>query len=230
MCGRMTLTLDRQTVLDILGDVFHIENTPQLVEHPNYNIGPGTPVLSIISHHGQRRGGYLNWGFRPTWLSKESSSKIIINSRGEDIETKASFRESFYHRRCIILGDSFYEWDHQSGNKQPYRFLIKDQPLLPFAGIYTSTLLPDGSRSYSCSILTCEANSLVRKIHTRMPVIMDASSHSLWLSDSQDIFALKNLIKPYSSEQMESYPVSKEVNSIKNNSVYCILPLDQNLF
>lgn len=230
MCGRMTLALDRQTVLDILGDVFHIQNTPDLLMTPNYNIGPGTPVLSVISHHGKHRGGYLSWGLTPPWSPPDQSGKIIINSRSEDIETKVSFKDSFYHKRCIILADSFFEWDRQNGAKQPYRFILKDQPILPLAGIYQAVTHADGSKTYACSVLTCEANPLVSKIHTRMPVILDSLAHPLWLSDSKDTVALKSILQPYSASSMECYPVSKEVNSTKNNSVYCILPLDQNLF
>ncbi|WP_165608445.1 SOS response-associated peptidase family protein, partial [Desulfoscipio geothermicus] len=41
----------------------------------------------------------------------------MINARAETIDQKASFRHSFYHRRCLIPAGGFYEWRRYNGPK-----------------------------------------------------------------------------------------------------------------
>lgn len=45
----------------------------------------------------------------------------LINARAETVSGKASFREAFEKRRCLVLVDGFYEWKGASGSKTPYR-------------------------------------------------------------------------------------------------------------
>jgi putative SOS response-associated peptidase YedK len=42
----------------------------------------------------------------------------------------------------------------------------------------------DGERIESCTIITTDANELVREIHDRMPVILDPGDYAPWLDPS----------------------------------------------
>jgi putative SOS response-associated peptidase YedK len=44
----------------------------------------------------------------------------MINARAEIVSRKASFRNVFRKRRCLIPADGFYEWKGEKGDKQPY--------------------------------------------------------------------------------------------------------------
>ena len=82
---------------------------------------------------------------------------------------------------------------------------------------------PDGELVESCTILTTEANELLRPIHDRMPVILDRKDYDLWLDPAvQKIEPLQHMLRPYQSEAMISYPVSTVVNNPTNNSPECI--------
>ena len=80
----------------------------------------------------------------------------------------------------------------------------------------------------SCTIITTEANELVRPVHDRMPVILPQDVESLWLDEEmQDAAALVSLLAPYPPERMERYEVSTLVNSAFNDGPELIAPAEQ---
>jgi len=226
MCGRVTLTLDKQMIQEILGDVFNVSNTPALENTPNYNIAPTNDLLSIIQTNDTYRAGQLKWGFVPTWAKNESVGYTLINARSETVDTKQTFKDSFQTKRCILLADSFYEWKREKA-KRPFRFQTTDQPLIPFAGIYSQFIRKDGSKLFTCSILTCEPNEMMSTIHNRMPVILNPDTSKIWLNNTSDLSLLKSLCVPYSDDLMTMYEVSSYVNSVKHNSIKCIEPIEE---
>ena len=67
-------------------------------------------------------------------------------------------------------------------------------------------------------------NELVSQVHTRMPVILPMEHHSVWLGETED-GDLKELLKPYPSEEMKMWPISQRVNSPKNNDPSLLEPI-----
>ena len=73
---------------------------------------------------------------------------------------------------------------------------------------------PEGEEVLSCVIVTTTANDLLKSVHDRMPAILTRQSEGVWLDPRiQEPEKLLPLLKPYASELMEFYPVSREVNS-----------------
>ena len=61
---------------------------------------------------------------------------------------------------------------------------------------------------------TTADNELLRDVHERMPVILTRDAEAAWLdSKTQDTAALLALLKQYPAEEMEFYPVLRDVNS-----------------
>jgi putative SOS response-associated peptidase YedK len=66
----------------------------------------------------------------------------------------------------------------------------------------------------------------MQPIHNRMPVILRKADEEEWLSpDETDFEKLLHLLKPYPSEQMETYPVSTAVNRPANDDPKVIQPV-----
>jgi hypothetical protein len=63
------------------------------------------------------------------------------------------------------------------------------------------------------TILTTEANELVATLHDRMPVILAPEDRDRWLTDLDPA----DLMRPYPADLMTMWPVSPEVNSVKND-------------
>ena len=84
----------------------------------------------------------------------------------------------------------------------------------------------DGEEILSCTIITTAANELLRDIHERMPVILTRDAEAAWLDPkTEDFTSLLPLLKQYPAEEMEFYPVSREVNSPAVDRVSNIEPM-----
>lgn len=221
MCGRFTLTITKDNLDKYLKKEYNITHN-QTFNVPNYNVGPGQDIISVIHDGVNHRVGYLKWGFVPPIDIKRFS---LINARAETIFELPSFKDSAKHRRCVILADSFFEWDIQ-----PYRIKTNEQ-LFKMAGIYNSYIDASGNKVQTVLIVTTKAASSIKHIHDRMPVILSREAERIWLNKDASIFELKGVLKPFSGN-ITYYPVSDRVNHINNNDSDLIKPVEKikNLF
>ena len=74
----------------------------------------------------------------------------------------------------------------------------------------------------SCAIITTEANSVLRDIHDRMPVILGAADVVSWLDTATGKKEVLRLLQPFPEETLEAYPVAALVNSPRNNRPECV--------
>jgi putative SOS response-associated peptidase YedK len=221
MCGRITLRTLEGRKLDWVAT-----RTGTIIIIPRYNIAPTQDVLAVLPDGERRELMSIRWGLIP-WWSKEA--KGVINARVETIDQKPSFKESFERRRCLILADGFYEWERVSKKiSQPYYFQMKDQAVFAFAGIW-DRWQQDGEPIMSCAIITTVANELLAEIHTRMPVILGSESYEAWLDDNARPEDLKDLLVPFSADQMKSHPVSYDVNDPKIDDEHLVQPAVPNI-
>ncbi|EMF46082.1 hypothetical protein B481_2668 [Planococcus halocryophilus Or1] len=189
----------------------------------SYNIAPSQQVVAIVNDGDKNRLGQLRWGLIPPWAKDTKIGYKMINARSETVAEKPSFRKAFKKKRCLVVADSFYEWQHKDGEKIPMRIKLKTGEPFAFAALWESWKAPDGQIVNSCSILTTAPNKLMESIHDRMPVILSKADEKTWLDPRvEDVETLKALLKPYQAKDMEAYRVSQEVNSPKNNKVELI--------
>jgi putative SOS response-associated peptidase YedK len=79
----------------------------------------------------------------------------------------------------------------------------------------------------SCSIVTTDANELMRPLHDRMPVILDPKDYAAWLDQTpRPKGELLSLLRPFPSEAMQAVPVSTTVNNPRNQGPACIEPVE----
>lgn len=149
----------------------------------------------------------------------------MINARAETLPVKPAFRVALRKRRCLVVADSFYEWGQRRGAKQPFRIVLKSREAFGFAGLWDAWTSPEGETIRRCTIITTEANELLKPIHDRMPVILAREAEAFWLVPTiQGPAKLLTPLKPYPAKEMEFYPVSRVVNSPQNDSPDIILP------
>ncbi|MBF2066291.1 MAG: SOS response-associated peptidase [Calothrix sp. C42_A2020_038] len=222
MCGRFTLTSSEQG----LAEVFKIQDVLDL--NPRYNIAPTQSVVTVLHHPEtqKRMFNLLRWGLIPSWSKDPNIATKLINARSETVAEKPSFRSAFKKRRCLIVASGFYEWQHREGKKQPFYFQLEDKQPFGFAGLWEHWLSPDGEEIDTCTILTTSANELMAPVHDRMPVILKPEDYDLWLDPQvQDPKMLQPLLQPFPTEAMTSHPVSTIVNSPRNDTPECVVPV-----
>ena len=212
MCGRYVLKATLPDIARMLG------MEADLALEPSYNIAPTRAVPVCRSEQpGKKELVLMHWGLIPHWAKQRDSNYRMINARAETIAEKPAFRSPFRHRRCLIPADGYYEWKSMQGRKQPYYFSRNDDQPFCFAGLWDRWQPPEGAPVESCTIITTEANGLLRPLHPRMPVILDQSAYARWLDPGvRNPESHKALLVPYADAGMCHYPVSKLVNSPVN--------------
>ncbi|NUP95079.1 MAG: SOS response-associated peptidase, partial [Planctomycetaceae bacterium] len=200
MCGRMTLTRPG----DALRTLFDLDAPPDAV--PRFNIAPTQKILVVVRDGATAPGlrvAWMRWGLVPPWAKDPVKGPPLINARAETVAEKPSFRSAFKRRRCLVPASGFYEWRAEGGRKQPYYIYAADGAPLAIAGLWEHWEGPEGDVVESCTLLTTEANDLVRPIHDRMPVFLPPAAFADWLDpDIDQPGPLLALLAPYPAAAM----------------------------
>src|SRR4051794_17635833 len=219
MCGRYTLLASPEELRELFG----LDEVPDLA--PRYNIAPSQQVAAVRRVAGQERRELvpLRWGLIPPWADDPAIGNRLINARAKAVADKPSFRSALRCRRCLVLADGLFEWQSLQGKKQPYYFRLRDGRPFAVAGLWERWSRGGHGAVESCTLITTEANDLVRPLHERMPVILPPDGYEVWLDPAvQRPGQLQPLLRPYRAEEMTAYPVSVRVNSPRNDDAGCV--------
>ncbi|MCX6249642.1 MAG: SOS response-associated peptidase [Bacteroidetes bacterium] len=222
MCGRYSFAIEDA----LIRERFNV-TVRSAIYKARYNCAPSQD-LAVISNNSPDTLSFFRWGLIPFWAKDAAIGYKMINAKAETIREKPSFRNAFKNRRCLVLSDGFYEWK-KNGDKIPYRILVKKGLPFAMAGIWDKWISADGEIIHSFSIITTVPNSLMEKIHDRMPVILQEVDEQKWLGTPGEE-KLVELLKPYPADLMSAYPVSRLVNSPKNDSSEILQPAGETEF
>ena len=219
MCGRF---VGYRGIAE-LKSVFPIDLVEAKVS-PNYNVAPTQNVLSIIRKDNSNVLTGLHWGLVPFWAKDTKIGYRMINARAETVASKPAFRNAFKKRRCLIPADGFYEWKGKAGKKQPMYITLPDEAPFAFAGLWEIWDRDKEAENplLSCTILTTDASPSIEDIHNRMPVILKSAAYQAWLNQEITEIDLDDILEKKIHKEFRFRPVSKAVNSVKNNSLELI--------
>ncbi|HQN49343.1 MAG TPA: SOS response-associated peptidase, partial [Caldisericia bacterium] len=125
---------------------------------------------------------------------------------------------------CLIPSNGFYEWKKEEKTKTPYLITLKDMEIFSFAGIF-DIYKDEENEIMSFSIITTEPNNKIKKIHDRMPVILDKEREKIWLDyEYKGYDNLINFLTPFPDDLLDIFEVSNLVNNPENNFKELILP------
>lgn len=221
MCGRFTLTTSRYPVLQHYG----LTDAPTLLS-PRYNISPTQDIAVVRIGAQGRELRELRWGLVPHWSKGIDPKLSLFNARAESVDTKPAFRSLIKRRRCLIPADGVFEWQAIGGQKQPWLFVMNGG-VFSMAGLWDRWEGPDHQVIESVTILTTEANDLVRPCHDRMPVILDPADYDFWLDPGiQEPEALRPLMVPHPVARMNAYRVTPKMGRASYQEPDAIQPLD----
>src|SRR5262245_21696965 len=218
MCGRFTLTRPDKAIKDL----FPLFDPSGFA--PHYNIAPTQSVASVRCHAetGEPELAALRWGLIPFWAEDPSIGGRLINARCETVATKPAFRSSYMQRHCLVLADGFFEWQKRDDERLPFFIGLADRRPFAFAGLW-DRWRRGGDTIESCTILTTDANDLVRPLHDRMPVTLPRTAFDEWLHPQANKTApLERLFRAYPASEMIRYPVNKRVNNVKHDDAGCV--------
>jgi putative SOS response-associated peptidase YedK len=209
---------------------------------PDYNVAPTrkssvvvatTPPKAPKDAEPVRQLRNFRWGLIPSWAkSKGKFGSGLINARAETVHEKPSFRRAFTSRRLLIPIDGFYEWFPLEGQedvkkpvKQPYLLRPADGGVLALAGLYETWRDPEAAEDEEpvarFTIITTTAADDLGYIHDRMPMVVVPENWETWLDPRlSEVEEIRALMAPPAQGTLEIFPVSTEVNSIRNNGAH----------
>jgi putative SOS response-associated peptidase YedK len=136
----------------------------------------------------------MRWGFPPLPNLGNRPVTNVRNARNAKSSYWRAWLKPEY--RCLVPATSFCEWTDSVPKVTHWFALGEDRPLFAFAGIWRPWTGARGPKSNPVdgehllySILTTEANSVVRPIHAKaMPVILTTPEQcDRWLTAGVDV-------------------------------------------
>lgn len=178
MCGRYVLYSDKEEMA-IKAIVAEVNKKYQMTMKKG-DIYPSdlAPVYTGQAADPGIELKLMRWGYQRDFGKKT----LLINARSETVLEKASFREDFLNRRCLIPAVGFYEWNQK---KEKFRFVGVDD-LIYLGGFYH--LPAKGSETFV--IMTKSPVELVAAVHDRMPVIIPQNQASDFLYSTETALKL----------------------------------------
>ena len=213
MCGRASLTKNESDLEERFEATFYTEDIARYNPIPSYNIVPTHP-LPFIDQEDRKHLQVGLWGWN---IPMETGSKLVINSRLEEIDQKKSFIPRLQHGRCIIPLDGYYEWVRNGKQKIPYRITLLHGELFTVAGLWREEVNAEGEFVSRLSIVTIKAQSDIEFIHDRMPLILKKEEESSWLDGTFEPDWKKYYIDRDRKLILKYYKVSERINSVIHN-------------
>ncbi len=242
MCGRYATARDPVDLVEEF-DVERVAVDEALA--PNYNVAPTDPVYAVLERAdkenpdaaAQRQLRVVRWGLVPSWAKDPKIGARLINARAETLAEKPAFRKAFAARRCLLPADGYYEWysdDGASGKskKQPFFIHPSGGGILPMAGLYEFWRDPNAEQGadpwlWSCTVITTQAADGLGRIHDRMPMLVEPQHWNRWLDPRVgDPKELSGLLVPAAPGRLAAYPVSTQVNDVRNNGPDLVAPIE----
>lgn len=258
MCGRYAIAVTAERVAEAFDALWQSTLGPSLPHGdgsvrapaalPRFNVAP-TQLAPVVRRGptGGRVISLLRWGLVPSWADDPAIGSRMINARSESAAEKPSFRTAWRRRRCLVPASHFYEWKKVASGKQPHAITTAstgsagsgardeattaahvaahEPALLALAGLWESWR--DEIESFT--ILTTDANALMRPLHDRMPVILPRERWTQWLdpawSGPEDDAERRAWMSPAPDALLRSFPVSALVNAPRNEAPACLEPL-----
>ena len=166
---------------------------------------------------GDRHLDLLRWGLVPHFTKDLKTARKPINARTETLAGSGMFRGAFAQRRALVPAAAFYEWRAGADGKQPYAIARADDLPMVFAGLWEGWRGPDGEvLRTSFAIITTDTNATMRQLHDRMPVILEPDAWPVWLGEV--VGDPGSLLRPAAEHVLQLWPVSRAVNSVRNNT------------
>lgn len=220
MCGRFAAQLPPEFIRRLFRTHGELPNVAA-----NWNVAPTDPAMVIRLNPDTRERSLdvLRWGLVPYFTKDLKKAQRPINARAESLASSAMFKAALARRRCIVPADAFYEWKTVQDGKQPYAIARADGTPLALAGLWEGWRDPSGEILRSFTIVTTKANAEMGRLHDRMPVILEEEDWRAWLGEvPRDP---TELLRPAADGILRLWPVSRAVNSVRNNGPELLAPM-----
>jgi putative SOS response-associated peptidase YedK len=222
MCGRYASSRDARD----LASAFEVEEPPDEVIPPSWNVAPTDPVYAVLQRSETRLLKVLRWGLVPSWAKDAKGAARLINARQETVASKPAFRKAYARRRCLLPADGYYEWQADGTRKQPWFLAARDGAPLAMAGLYEVWAPAEGAeRLWTCTVITTAAADELGHIHDRTPLLVPRDDWGRWLDPSVEDPG-EHLLVPAVGGALDAWPVGAAVGNVRNDGPELVEPVE----
>ena len=183
MCGRVNVSDHPaiQSLMEYLGFPLY----PERDFHLSTKLFPYYKPLLVGFRDLDKEldSAFMNWGWKRDWdKGRRLFNSRRVSAKGQAIWDSRVWGQAIRERRCLVPINAFYEWDenYPKGKRPRYRIQLLDESAMVLGGIYE--INQDGEMFMS--ICTTDPNKKMKKIHHRMPVIINKELAEEWLTSS----------------------------------------------
>ena len=222
MCGRFVsreqAAIEREYNIKVRNPFERVYNAAPTMALPVIRAGQGAAAA-------EREALGMRWGLIPGWWSQPAMPTSTINARSEEAAVKPMWRGALRHTRCLVPALGWYEWQATPAGKVPHYIHAPGRVGISFAGLWSESKNPAGEAQLSFAILTRAASPALAAVHNRMPLALPPQAWDAWLAPWPGEHAARLAEQVAGSlGEFEYYPVSRYVNSPKNQGERCIEP------
>jgi putative SOS response-associated peptidase YedK len=170
-----------------------------------------TDLSPVITHQRPREIQYMRWGLIPHFVDQKEV-KPMLNARAETLTKLASFRDLIMVSRCLILNAGFFETEKTSDEQIQHQISPAQEDYFYKAGLWTTARDQNiGVIIESFTMITCDPTGHdFRRLHDRMPIIMNKAERRLWMNPNATLEQLLALLKPCHEEMYKVIEYSRK--------------------
>ncbi|MEI9932421.1 MAG: SOS response-associated peptidase [Rhizomicrobium sp.] len=177
MCGKFTQRNEWRELVR-LDEIAHTASVA--------NVETITPIryarVIALDRNGERKSVAMRWGLIPSHAADAREAKPHIHARAETIDSKPTFRDSFLHRRGLILVTTFNEGEEVGSKTVQYVCTPKDGKHIAIAVIW-DRWSDGGPALLSFAMVTTPPCDIIATITDRMPALLEDSDWAKWLGE-----------------------------------------------
>jgi putative SOS response-associated peptidase YedK len=177
MCGKFTQMMswgEYVTLADIVGASAGAAETVTPMRFA---------TVICLDLEGKRVARRMRWGFVPPDARDPMVGTKHIHARAETIDVKPTFREAFFHRRGLVVVNTFNEGKEITPTKtEQYVVTPRGRAATAIAVIWDRWERRDEVLE-TFAMVTVPPNALIGTITDRMPAVIDDDDWPIWLGE-----------------------------------------------
>ncbi len=152
-----------------------------------------------LNASGKREAARMRWGFVPADAGDPGIGTKFIHARAETIEQRPTFRDAFFHRRGLLVVNTFNEGKEISPSKtEQHVVTLRNRSATAIAVIWERWEKGVGLPPLETfAMVTVPANAVIGTITDRMPALVADEHWAKWLGEeSASVDELKAILRP----------------------------------
>lgn len=171
---------DDEKIIEFVQKTMPWVKIPGILPQIKGHMYPKYPGPVVMQAEGAQSLVEMRWGVWPFYA--KDKPQFLTNARGDGLLTKAVWKQSARHRRCLVPASGYFEPGlGPVGAKGEVLFTLREQQSFFIAGLWDRD--PDESGNRAFTLVTTEPNATASRFHDRMPLALTNEQAREWIGD-----------------------------------------------